>query len=179
MNILLTEQIVKHIMSNLGIINSKYVNIDQSKSLMSNDFIINEKLSFKMDNGIINNNIWGCQLSIDNQELKILLGDVSQFKEINEYCVIIHLSNAPIYGLYLTLDMQDSQALIACSLDGLKWIQCDTYLQASFLAGMEQIKNNIFITKKCNKYDYEYKSMLSFIEFHSNIFEENYEREKD
>lgn len=180
MNNILTEQIVKHILSNLGVINGSNIDGNKSQTLISKDFLLRNKLSFKMeDDSVISNKIWGCQLSIENKEMKIVLGDSSQDKNIKEHCLIIHLKDSPIYGLYIIPDVQNTQVLIACSLNGKEWMQCNIYLQATFLAGMEQIKDHIAAPQKCNEYDFEYKAMLSFIEFHSAIFEDNYEGEED
>ena len=33
-------------------------------------------------------------------------------------------------------------AMIACTLNGTNWMECNIYLQATFLAGMEQIKDS-------------------------------------
>lgn len=180
MNLLLTEQIIRHVFYNFGIIKDMSNYSNHAQSLITNDFILNEKLSFEMeDNSISHNNIWGCQFSIENQEIKIILGDTSQFRHMKEYCLIIHPKNYPMYGLYLSPDAVDIQPLIAYTIDnGINWLCCNTYLQATFLAGIEQIKDCLFITQKCVSYETHYKAMLSFIEFHSTIFEDNYEREK-
>jgi hypothetical protein len=170
MNTILTQEIIKHIFFNLGITNNNNV------SLKNNNYLLNEKLSFIIDNGkIVNNNIWGCQFDINQQTLKILLGDSSLYKKELEYCAIIHLSGSPTYGLYLSLNNEFDDAMIAYSLNGNEWLQCNTYLQATFLAAMEQIKD-VFITQQpLLNFKEEYQSMLNFVKYHSEVCEEDYE----
>jgi len=66
MNKELTTYIVRHIFSNLGIIESNYINTNLSKSLKSQDFLLNEKLIFEDELGVIHENkIYGCQISTE------------------------------------------------------------------------------------------------------------------
>lgn len=175
MNKQLMENIVKHIFANLAIIPSTFVKLDKTKSLMSKDFILNETLSFEVDDVVIKNKIWGCQVSTDQQALKILLGDCSQDKQNKEYCLIVQLINAPAYGIYLACDTNDSEALIACTVNNKDWMECQTYLQATFLAGMEQIRDVGLSWNKCSEYQQQYQLMVSFINFHDSLFGDKYE----
>lgn len=175
MNINLTESIINHVLCNLKVISSDFIN-DNSKSIINRDYLLEDKLSLELEDGaIVNNKIWGCQFLIENKTLKVLVCDASIDESIKEYCVMIHLDGSPIYGLYLILDQNDPQPMIACSVNGKEWIKCSTYLEATFLAGMEQIKNHLILPQKCNSYKYEYTSIVSFIEFHTITFEDKYE----
>lgn len=165
MNDDLKNQIIKHIFANFGVIESKYIDLQNSKSLLDNDFLLKEKIKFE----ISENKIWGCQFSITPQSIKVLLGDCSLSDEQKEYCLIIQLEGAPIYGLYLSIY---NESLFACSLkDSNEWMICNTYLQATFLAGMEQVKDAGLSLNKCENYQDLYKSLLSFIKFYSSVFE--------
>ncbi len=65
----------------------------------------------------------------------------------------------------------DSEALIAVSSDKKHWMPCSTYLQATFLAGMEQVRDSGFAWTKCSEYKEQYQQLLSFIKFHHNFYE--------
>lgn len=168
MNKILREEIVKHIMSNFLIISSDFINVDKSKSLMSDDLLLDSKLNFENNN----KNIWGCQLLLDKQEFKIIVGDCTQDKKYPEFCIVAQLSGTPAYGLYFVYDESDSEALIALSLDGKAWMECNTYFQASFLAGMEQIRDVAVPWEKCKNYKEQYEMMISFIKYHTSMYEE-------
>lgn len=166
MNQILLKEIIKHVFANLGIIPCSFID---PKSLISEEYLLSEKIKFETNDGnLLNNNIWGCQVSAGSQEIKILLGDCSQSEK--EYCLLIQLTDSPAYGLYLTSDEID-EFMLACNFKEENWMQCGTYLQATFLAGMEQMKDIGLSWSKCQNYQSQFKLMLSFIKFHSNIFE--------
>lgn len=166
----LTIQIIKHIMFNIGVIKSNKI-----KSILDKEFLLNEKIKFDIDQRILNKKIWGCQININDKNLKILVGDCSIDQDLpKEYCMIIHLTDSPIYGLYLSFDDQNNCPLIACNINK-EWMQCNVYLQATLLAAMEQVKDCGLTTKKCIDYALEYNNILSLIKYHSNIYEEENE----
>lgn len=175
------EQIIKHVMANLAIIPAVFINQEKTKSLTSKEFLLREKLVFEGDNGATNNNVWGCQISAEQQEIKILVGDCSQNKDILEFCVLVQLKDAPAYGLYLMLagDWVSQEPMIAVSINNKDWMECSTYLQATFLAGMEQIKDLGLGWSKCTNYIDQYELMLTFIKFHNIFYEASYEGQED
>jgi|SRR6185369_6372825 len=177
MNKQLMEAIVKHIFARFAIIPSAFINFDKTKSLMDKGFLLSENISFSDENGNAQKNkVWGCQISAEQQEIKILLGDCSEDKSIREYALLVHLKNAPTYGVYLvSSDEIDSEPLIAVSMDGKSWIECSTYLQATFLAGMEQIKDVGLGYSKCSDYKDEFEKLMAFINFHHTLYEDQYE----
>jgi len=168
MNNLLLEQIIKHIFANFVIIPSDFVNLDKTKSLLIKDYLLDKKICFKEDDIIVNNNIWGCQISSGEQFLKILVANCSINKSIPEYCMLINLEKRPIYGMYLVCS-DKSNPNLSCSLNGSEWITCNTFLQGTFLAGMENIKELNFNWNKCSNYDEEYKMIKSYITYYNGL----------
>jgi hypothetical protein len=184
MNTYLCEQIVRHVLSNFRIIPSKFVNVTKTDSLINKEFALLETLSFDNEGTIITNHIWGVQLSAGSQEIKILLGDCSIDPNIPEFCLMVQLKDAPVYGLYLVYNdlinkTIDSEAMIAYNLDSKGWLECGTFLQATFLAGMEQLKDIGFAWSKCSNYKPIHQAMLSFIKFHSELYEAEDEGQED
>lgn len=178
------ENIVRHIFSNLAVISSSFVDTEKTKSLMSKDYLLPEKISFESGEDIIKNKVWGCQISVEQQELKFLLGDCSQEKNIPEYCLLVQLKGAPAYGIYLVYNdlvksQVDSEPLIACTMNGKEWMECQTYLQATFLAGMEQVRDVGLSWNKCTDYKDNFELLLSFIQFHNTIYEAKYEGQEN
>jgi hypothetical protein len=176
------EQIIRHVMANLAIVPAPFVNLEKTKSLTSKDFLLKEKLVFENDDGTTTNKVWGCQISAEQQEIKMLVGDCSQDEMALEYCVLVQLKDAPAYGLYLSYSNQDdfsSEPMIAVSVNNKDWMECNTYLQATFLAGMEQVRDLGLGWSKCSDYADNYELMLSFIKFHSEFYEASYEGQED
>jgi hypothetical protein len=175
MNKILSKEIVKHIFANFGIIPSNFINQDNLISLINKEYVLNDTISFEDEYGaLLKRKIWGCQLSSNAQQLKVLVTDLSQDSYIKEYCMLIQLKDSPAYGLYYSYNINEvleDDSFMAFSMDNQKWIECETYLQATFLAGMQQIKDIGFAWNKCSDYKDQYKSMINFIKYHSAYIE--------
>lgn len=177
---ILTEQIIYHVLSNLGVLSSFS---DSMQKIINKQFLLSDKLSFETEDGIkINGLIFGCQIATsDGKQLKILVGDCTQNKLFPEYCLLIHLQDSPAYGAYLifddTLKKPDlcSEALIAFTINNKTWTPCNTYLEATFLAGMERLRDLNLGWKICHSYEDQYKMLISFLEFHTSIYGSNNE----
>lgn len=173
MNLELREAIVKHIFSNFLLIPSNFIDFNKSKSLQNKEFLLPDIIPF--DNEQNNNKIWACQTFIDHKEIKLILGDCSLNKDIPEYALIVQVKDSPIYGVYIVNNFYNKQILsdplIAVTLNGKDWLECQTYLQATFLAGMEQFKDLGFSWEKCIDYKKELNILFSFIKFHNSIYE--------
>lgn len=180
MNKLLTEQIINHVFSGFCLIPSNSFQ-DSFKSIKSKEYLLDCKLSFEdQNNQEITNKVWGIKLNVENQDLKILVGDCSIEEGITEYAAIVNLQDSPTYGLYSVYGKSlDSQALIAASVDQKGWIVCSTYLQATFLSAMEHVKEIGFSWEKCREFQPQFESLQSFIKFHSEFHEEEYEGKED
>ena len=175
MNTHLLSAIVQHIFSNLGVIPSSYVNLKTTKSLMSKEYSLSESLVFEDEEGnVIKNKMWGCQLSSDIQEINILLGNCSLSKEQLEFAAVVQLKDAPAYGVYIVQDV-NNESMIGVTINSKDWMECGTYLQATFLAGMEQIRDIGLAWHKCSDYQSQYKLLLSFIKYHDMMYGSTYE----
>lgn len=176
MNYVLMEQIIRHVMSNLGVVPSSFVDLNRSKSLRTKEFLLNEKLKFELETGVVKKDIWGCQINIDHKDMKILLGDCTQQPNLLEFCVVVQLQDAPAYGLYIIYndlipELTESEPLLAVTLNSKDWMECNTYLQGTFLAGMEQIRDLALPWTKAAEYSSQYELMLSFIKYHDSFYE--------
>ena len=172
MSIKLTEIIIDHIYSNLVIVPSDYVNQEKSQSILSKDFLLVDRtLDFKDSKNSYHNKVWSCQATSSDQTIHLMVGDCSLDENIPEYCLIVKIDNLPTYGCYLVADEDySSDALIACTLNGTDWMSCSTYLQATFLAGMEQLKDLFLTWKKTSNHTEQFDLMKSFLTFHSSIY---------
>jgi hypothetical protein len=180
MNKELMEHIIDHVFANLAIIPSSFIDFKRTKSLISTEYLLPEKITLDLEGEYIQNRVWGCQISIEKQEMRMLLADCSQDKETPEYALLVQLKDSPAYGLYIVCNTDVENApMIAVSLNGNEWMECQTYLQATFLAAMEQVKEVGLAWNKCTNYQDNFKSLLSFIEFHTIVYEAKYEGQED
>jgi hypothetical protein len=178
MNKALLETIVKHVFANFMVVPSTHVNVGKSKSFTDKEWLLHDQIPFDVEGSdqVQKNHVWGCQISADQQEVKVLLGDCTEDKNFPEYALIVHLKDSPTYGLYLVNNSNDIQVstdpMIAVTMDGKDWLQCSTFLQATFLAGMEQIREVGLAWSKCTNYKSEFDMLVSFINFHHSIYGE-------
>lgn len=166
----LTDQILAHIYHSLGI--GALTNI----SILSDAFLIPRKISFNIDGEEKIANLWGAQITIDNLNFRILCGDFSS--EIKEFALVIKLDNCPTYGCYLSFcEMNDnhftnpSDGMILFSFKDNHWLISNTYVQATFLAGMEQLKDVGAAWQSLVKYDDLIDNIKTLVEYHDNSFE--------
>lgn len=176
MNFNLMEEIIRHVFSNLGVVPSLGIDLNKSSSIRDKDFLLSEVLTFVDEKGAeIKNSVWGCHILApqNSKGLTILLGDCTQYSDIPEFCLVVQLDGAPAYGLYLVYnDLKEdclSDPLIGVSVNNKDWMPCDTYLQATFLAGMEQIRDLSLGRGKPSDYKSQFDLLQSFIKFH-NLF---------
>jgi hypothetical protein len=172
MNLALLKEIVVHIYANFAIIPSNFINLKTTDSLMNPRYLLNQKITFEEEGIAYHGKVWGCQMAVGSQEIKILLGDCTIDKEFPEFTMIIQPKNAPTYGLYLmhnelSTEPGDSHPMIAVSPDeGKGWIQCNTGLQATFLAAMEQARDLRMTWQECEEPKPLHQAMVSFLKFH-------------
>jgi hypothetical protein len=173
MNKVLTEQIVFHILANLGVLSAKFVNQEATQSMIDPAYMLPEKVTFEDEGKVIRKNIYGCQVTVaDSKELRLLLADCTQDKQYPEYALLVQLKDAPAFGVYaiVTTEQVDSEVLVAVSTDKQNWMPCNMYLQATFLAGMEQIRDVGFGWGKATNYSEQYQQLMTFIKFHHNYY---------
>jgi len=167
MNSLLLREIVSHVMSNFAIIPSDTVGL-KTKSLLDEEYILPEKFRFKSDGVSYEGRVWGCQLSFLQNDVKVLLTECAS-DEFPEFAMAIKSKDAPTYGMYFrhieSDDPLDSDPMLAVSIDGKEWLNCTTFLQATFLAAMEQIRELMVPWQKCNEYKDLYSSLISFVKY--------------
>lgn len=177
MNQKLAEQIAYHILANLGVFQADFINQQSTQSVIDNQFLLPDKVVLEDQEGkVLRKNLYGCQVMLaDTKDLKILLADCTVFKDWPEYCLLVQLKDYPTFAVY-SMDTShsehpvDNESLIAVSVDKQNWMPCSTYLQATFLAGMEQVRDIGFGWTKCTDYQEQYKQLLSFIKFHHNLY---------
>lgn len=180
MNQTLTEEIAYHILANLGVFPSNFVDMGNTQVLLDKQFILPEKLSFELEDGsVLKKNLYGAQVAVtDKKNLKILVADCTQEKDLPEFCIVTKLDDAPAFGVYLVYNkgmdppLPDAEAMIAVNSDGKHWMPCTMYLQATFLAGMEQLRDIALGWKKCSNYKELHSQLLLLINFHDNYFKE-------
>lgn len=157
----LTQEIVKHIFTKLG------VGTDLHKaytSIIDSNFLLDRKLCLVNDEDEeINNSMWSCKLTVEDKDFRLFLADCSTLND-KEYALIVSLQGSPEYGCYFSITDPESSS-IECLLNGF-WTPATVYMQAAFLTGMEQIKDLSMPWQFNDKTDDLYEKLVDFIKHH-------------
>lgn len=161
MNKDLTNQIVKHIFSNLGILEERVA------TLISDDFLTDLKIEYENINEKLSTaNIWATEAIANGVKIQLM---ASAFHMDNdEFAIVIEIENCPTYGCYLE-NCKNMNSLIAFSVKNNAWIPTDIFTQATFLAGMEQLKDLTAEFSVCKNTKSLYEKLISFVNFRDEL----------
>ena len=159
MNTKITENIVIHILSAFGIIQSESF---RGFPLIDKSFKLGRRLKFDLETGEESKQIWGCQSLIDGNKMTVMFSNISFEKAEMEAVLYVHLENSPMYCLYL-LKSEDIESDIYLSSNGKDWGKCTLQLQGSFLSAMEYVRTFIPAWTVCEDYEKEYLNFSSFV----------------
>lgn len=158
----LTQEIVKHILTKLGVSNDNLHNA--YNSIMNDSFLMERQLVLiNEDNEEVSNQMWSCKISVEEKDFRLLLADCSTMGE-QEYALIVALEGSPEYGVYYSIT-DPSACYIGCLLNGF-WVTSTIYMQASFLTGMEQIKDLSSPWVRNDRTDDLFEKLAKFVSHH-------------
>ena len=160
MNNILTFEIVKHVMNSFGILKDS-----KTISIKNDSFELKEKLKFERDDGTIDKKrIWAAEISIQNEPLKVLVTDCSE-KSDEEYYVFVKMHDCPAYCLYFNSNPEFMNFNIICVAVEKNWMKCNIGLQATFLAGIETVKDLPTTFQPSKKYKDDLDLFISFVDY--------------
>jgi hypothetical protein len=148
---ILTDEIVKYVFANLGITEVRKV------SVKDNMFKSDKTISFieDSDNPPRTVPVFACRTKVGDKKLEI----VSVVLTPSESAVLVRLEGCPMYGAYFW--MGDGRIGV-CIKD--HWVKASMFVQASFLAGMEQLKEVGYPFEPMKKFDDMYDALKKFLE---------------
>lgn len=160
----LTNQIVKHIFDNLGLTDNRQVSLLQ--------FLTDKTIQFSSDGKdeeISSSQIWACQTVINNVRFRMMSTSFPDIEE-TETIFISKLDNCPTYGCSLITGSNPSflEGHIGCKMNEESWVPTTIFIQATFLAGMEQLKDISGSFAKCSDNTDLVDDLKSFIAFKEN-----------
>lgn len=170
----LTNAIAEHIFANLGVFGTVMTSITQDTFLTSKTIAYEPSFEDQLDaekgNELIAK-VFACQTSTGAKKLSLIYSPLktSCKKHIQsfEHFLLVKLEGSPAYGCYLLdcdLDEEKADGFIATELTPKNWIPTTTYIQATFLAGMEQLKDLFSQYKAIEAADLE-ELLISLKEF--------------
>jgi len=165
MNQELTNQIIKHLLNNLGVTDKR------SASILFDELVIDQKISYEHDDKDYTAKVWACQSSVSNVKITIAYTQFTFSAYETESVLLVNMENCPLYGCYLSInDLDEKRGLsngnISFSVKDNIWLEATTFMQASFLAGMEQLKDLTVSFDKCKDTQKIFDALVSFIEYY-------------
>ncbi len=139
----LTNEILGHIFTNLGLM------APRKTSLKNDYFLLSETIDLEENDKDKCLPIWGAQVPVAEGKFNLLLTEMKDHPGEQEYFLVSKMEDCPIYGCYILLESTvvdknvPKHGEILFSLKDNAWLPTDTFLQATFLAGMEQLKELI------------------------------------
>lgn len=132
----LTNHIIKHIYNNLGLNRD----LKMPVSIKNYSFLLEETIDFNDESGDLSAQVWGAQIEIENAKFKIIVTDLSEY--FTEHAMLVKLDGCPTYACYLSEDLLTLQfGDISFSLKEGQWLKSSIGIQATFLAGMENLRD--------------------------------------
>lgn len=159
----LTDCIVEHIFDNLGI------SLQRTASLRDPVFQLKETIEY---DDVYQAPLYGAEFTIEKSHFRMLLADFSDSETYSEYAMVIKLTGSPTYGCYLFIDGAigtPEDGLICFAAKPNTWLKASISIQATFLAGMENLREVNTSWTKPKKYQDLLEELKSFYEYQNNI----------
>lgn len=129
----LTREIIKRIMNNVGIVPPPQFGIG---GLVISDLKLDQTISGLYSDGeSYNFPIWSGCIEVEGVKIKAVATDLTD--DIPEFILLFQSENMPIYGLRLLFDDKDNGLFLLSSSEG--WVPAEIYIQAKALMGLELI----------------------------------------
>lgn len=165
MNKELTLAIVKHIFANLGLFG------ETTSSLFQKDFVINKSIEYYTEDFEGNqiekqSEIFSCKSQVGLNKINMIATSME-----DEHFVIVKLEKSPTYGVFFS--SEEETGMIAFQTKEGNFSEASIFLQSSFLAGMEQLKDISTKYERENNNDELIASLKSFIAFEAMLSVEN------
>lgn len=164
----LTNYIIDHIFSNLGLTNPVRI------SLKQDIFRISPKIqytTYSYEFGSDENaeaDIYGAEITINNNKVKLLASQLVAVDKLHEeWYLLIKVSDQPTHGCsVITSDYQNKlfNGVMAFSLNK-QWIPANAAAQASVLIGMELLSDAVGTWEKITDYKDLVKEIRSFVDY--------------
>lgn len=86
--------------------------------------------------------VWAIEGQIGSEKFYSLLCEIDKVRDFSEYILLSKLEDSPTYGSYLCIeDDEPTQSVLSYSPKESIWLPTNVYLQATYLAGMESLKD--------------------------------------
>jgi hypothetical protein len=171
MNSNLTTAILAHLFSGFGVLD-----FGDHLSIRHLDFRTKHMIEFYDDQDREEASlVYACQTTVNAATLKLLYVELvcnhSDYVD-SDLILLSQLEGCPMYGCFLSCDdmREPTTGFIACKFKD-NWMPCSVYLQATFLAGMEQLRDLTGKYEPCKDLGKLPEELKSFIQYRETFLE--------
>lgn len=165
MNNSLRREIILHIFKTIGIFADKdAMQVSMMEQLNGDKFLLQKKLAFENGEGNRKENrLWSASAKIENASINVIIADITE--DIQEFTLIVRMDNFFPCAMRLSKDDADFGSMFV-NVDGNKWIEASTNIQAKMLVGFESLSEIYLQWNRNDVYMDMYKAMVGFLNFY-------------
>jgi hypothetical protein len=177
----LTTAILEHIFTNLGVFGG------YKASITDKAFKLPETIPYEIETGkdeakeTKNALIYACRSNLSGKKIDLIFSRFYQWNGIEDHdaYLLVRLEGSPAYGCFLDVEMTKINYNDPLSSDGFlgvqfkekTWMEATPFLKATFLAGMEQMREMTTQFEKNDKPEEMIELLKEFIGFYDTITE--------
>ena len=163
---ILTNAILEYIFLNLGMMD------ERNNSILSSKLLTDKTITFDDAGKEQQYHVYACQTSIGQSKITMAGTKLNYDDNTKDMVVVVKMEDCPIYGCYISQNNKTVEdGIIAFSIKNNVWLSASVFIQASFLAGMEQLKDVIIPFDVCNKPQEIYDILVSFLKYRDTLNE--------
>lgn len=160
----LTNSIVEHILTNLGFMDQR------DNSLFAAPLLTEHSITYEDDGTEHHYEVYACETLITQAKITMIGVSFPIDEAFKEMAVVISIENCPTYGCFF--NQEDGEGLIAFTMKDNAWMAANMYVQATFLAGMEGLRDVVNPFTKCRETKDIHQTLVSFLKYVDTLTEE-------
>ncbi len=150
----LTNAIVEHIFTNLGFMDKR------PHSLLAEPLKTDEYIAVQEEEQEVRYPVYACETHITQTKI-VMAGVVFDDNISPDMAVVVNIEDCPTYGCYLSQD----EGLIAFTIKDNTWMDANTFLSATFLAGMENLRDVVHPYTQCKDTKAIHQALTTFLKY--------------
>lgn len=154
----LTNSIVEHILTNLGFMDQR------THSLLAEPLKTDTYIAVQEEEQEIRYPVYACETHITQTKIVmagVIFSDNTNSTNPSDMAVIVNIEDCPTYGCYLS----QGEGIIAFTIKDNTWMEANTFLSATFLAGMENLRDVVQPYTQCQDIKPMHQALITFLKY--------------
>lgn len=154
----LINAIVEHIFTNLGFMDGR------THSLIAEPLKTDDHIAVQDEDQETHYPVYACETHITQAKIimaGVVFTDNSNPTAVPDMAVVVNIEDCPTYGCYLS----QGEGLIAFTIKDNTWMEANTFLSATFLAGMENLRDVVHPYTQCKDTKSIHQALIAFLKY--------------